>query len=191
LALQNFSEMPEDELLSLLVEGNRSAFKELYIEYYRKIYAYALKFTKSAQLAEDIAQEVFLKVWEKRHTMRDIRYFKGFLFTVCKNITLNILTRAAREIKIKSLILNGAQKFHVDPESTFQNGEYESLLNKAIEQLPPQRKLIYRLVKCEGKSYEEVAEQLGITTGTVNDHIVKATRSIRDYLLWFNITITL
>ena len=183
--------MPEDELLSLLVEGNRSAFKELYIEYYRKIYAYALKFTKSAQLAEDIAQEVFLKVWEKRHTMRDIRYFKGFLFTVCKNITLNVLTRAAREIKIKSLILNGAQKFHVDPESTFQNGEYESLLNKAIEQLPPQRKLIYRLVKCEGKSYEEVAEQLGITTGTVNDHIVKATRSIRDYLLWFNITITL
>jgi RNA polymerase sigma-70 factor (family 1) len=189
--LQNYSELPEDELLSLLSEGNRSAFKQLYIDYYRKIYAYALKFTKSTELAEDIAQEVFLKVWEKRDKFSDIRHFRGFLFAVCKNITLNVLTRAAREIKIKSLILTGAQKFHVDTENHFQSEEYEMLLNKAIEQLPPQRKLIYKLVKTEGKTYDEVAKQLGISIGTVNDHIVKATRSIKDYLAWYNITLSI
>ncbi|WP_171036472.1 RNA polymerase sigma factor [Dyadobacter sediminis] len=191
LTLYNYSEMPEDELLSLLIEGNRPAFKQLYLDYYRKIFAYALKFTKSIELSEDITQEVFLKVWEKRENLRNIKYFKAYLYAICKNITLNVLTRAAREINIKSLILIGCEKFHEDTETTFQNEEYDTLLNKAIEQLPPQRKVIYTLVKTEGKSYEETAEQLGITAGTVNDHIVKATRSIKEYLLWYNITLTI
>ncbi|WP_161597131.1 RNA polymerase sigma factor [Dyadobacter flavalbus] len=177
--------------MSLLIEGNRPAFRQLYLDYYRKIFAYAFKFTKSVELSQDITQEVFLKVWEKRENLRNIKYFKAYLYAVCKNITLNVLTRAAREIKIKSLILTGCEKFHVDTETTFQNEEYDTLLNKAIQQLPSQRKLIYTLIKTEGKSYDEVADQLGITTGTINDHIVKATRSIKEYLLWYNITLTI
>jgi RNA polymerase sigma factor (sigma-70 family) len=68
-----------------------------------------------------------------------------------------------------------------------QHEEYETLLHEAIEMLPPRRRLIFRLCKIEGKSYVEAASQLGITSGTVNDHIVKATRSIVSYLKRHNI----
>lgn len=187
--LQNEPDFREDELLALLATGDRPAFKQLYKAYYSKIYAYALKFTKSAFLAEDIAQDVFLKIWENRDSLRDVKFFKGYLFTICKNMTLSMLSRAAREVKIRDLILAGAMQFHSDTEFKIQNEEYERLLNQAIESLPPQRKLIFRLCKIEGKCYEEAAEQLAISPGTVNDHIVKATRAIRAYFKRYNISL--
>jgi RNA polymerase sigma-70 factor (ECF subfamily) len=187
--LQKYSDCSDDELLSLLTESNRLAFKQLYISHYRSIFAYALKFTKSADLAEDIAQDVFLKIWENRETLSEVRHFKSYLFTTCKNMTLNLLARASRETKIMDQVIYGAQKFHLDTENKLQQQEYERLLHEAIEQLPPQRKLIFRLCKIEGKSYEEVAAQMGISAGTINDHIVKGTKSVREYLRRYNISL--
>lgn len=188
--LQKYSHFSEEELLPLLSEGDRLAFKQLYTSHYRGIFSYALKFTKSTDLAEDIVQDVFLKIWENRETLSEICHFKSYLFTVCRNMTLNLLTRASREARIMELILHGAQKFHVDTDTKLQQQEYDRLFQEAIEQLPPQRKLIFRLCKIEGKSYDEVAAQMGVTPGTVNDHIVKGTRSVKDYLRRYNITLT-
>jgi RNA polymerase sigma-70 factor (family 1) len=187
--LQTNPDFQEEELLALLVASNRPAFKQLYVAYYRKIYAYALKFTKSTFLAEDITQDVFLKIWENRESLKDVKFFKGYLFTICKNRVLTMLSRAAHEVKIKDLIVAGTAHFHSDTEFKIQNEEYERLLNQAIESLPPQRKLIFKLCKIEGKCYDEVATQLGISAGTVNDHIVKATRAIREYLKRYNISL--
>jgi RNA polymerase sigma-70 factor (family 1) len=187
--LQDFSKCSEAELLVLLQEGSRGAFKTIYLSYYNKIYVYALKFTKSTDLAEDIAQDVFIKVWENRQSLTEITFFRGYLFTICKNQTLNLLSRAATEARIKTSILSAFAGFHSDDENKIQSAEYERLLNEAIEHLPPKRKEIFRLCKVEGLSYEEAAGRLGITTGTVNDHIVKATRSVREYLLKYDITL--
>ncbi|MGG7663291.1 RNA polymerase sigma factor [Dyadobacter sp. BHUBP1] len=187
--MQKYSHLPEEELLSLLTNGDRLAFKQLYIHHYRSIFSYALRFTKSAELAEDITQDTFLKIWESREMLAGVRYFKGYLYAICRNMTLNLLARASREANIMDQIIQGAQHFHSDSEAQLEQQEYEKLLHEAIEQLPPQRRIIFRLCKIDGKSYEEVAAQMGITTGTVNDHIVKGTRSVKDYLRRYNITL--
>lgn len=187
--LHRYSHLPEEELLPLLTEGDRLAFKQLYTSYYRSIFGHALKFTKSADLAEDIVQDVFLKIWENRAMLSEVQHFKSYLFAICKNMTLNLLARASREAKIMEQIIYGAQKFHLDSENKLQQLEYEKLLLEAIEQLPPQRRLIFRLCKIDGKSYEEVAAQLGVTTGTINDHIVKGNRSVKEYLRRYNLTL--
>jgi RNA polymerase sigma factor (sigma-70 family) len=104
-------------------------------------------------------------------------------------MTLNVLARSSRETKIMEQVIYGAQKFNLDTENELQQQEYERLLQEAIEQLPPQRKLIFKLCKIEGKSYDEVAAQMGISAGTINDHIVKGTKSVREYLRRYNISL--
>ncbi|MCF0070968.1 RNA polymerase sigma-70 factor [Dyadobacter sp. CY261] len=189
--MQTFSEYSEEELLSLLTESNRTAFKQLYVSNYRVVFGYALKFIKSIPLAEDITQEVFLKIWENRETLPEIRHFKSYLLAICKNISLNFLARASRDIKLREQIVRAAEQSHEDTEHGLQLEAYETLLQEAIELLPPQRRLIFKLCKIEGKSYMEAALQLGIGAGTVNDHIVKGTRSIVAYLKKHNITLVL
>jgi RNA polymerase sigma-70 factor (family 1) len=169
--------------MALMIEGDASAFETLYRFYFTKIYTYALTFVKSTELAEDIAQDVFIKIWENRENMQEVRSFKAYLFAICKNATLTLLTRAARETKVKELILRGASRFYMDQELYIHNQENRELLEKAISQLPPKRQQIFRLCKLEGKTYDEVAEKLHISPGTINDHIVKATRQIRAFLL--------
>jgi RNA polymerase sigma-70 factor (family 1) len=179
--LPHYPHLTEEELLARLAKSDRQAFKQLYVKHYRKIYAYAFKFTRCADIAEDIAQDVFLKVWENRKNMEDVKFLIAYLFKICKNITLNALAKTAREEKIKELFLTGSSFFQIDNESVTRDEEYEKLLTMAIEQLPCQRKQVFRFCKIEGKTYQEVAAILGISTGTINDHIVKATRSIRNY----------
>ena len=187
LAEQDFSKQAEDELGVLFADDNRAAFKQLYISYYSRLYAYTLKFVKSSELAEDIVQEVFLKLWEGRHKLTEVNSFRSYLFTICKNTTLSYLSRAAVERDIKNKIIAAAPTHHSDTEHTILYNEFEEVLYQAIEQLPPQRRQIFTLCKLEGKTYEEVANHLGISPGTVNDHIVKATKSIREFLLPYNI----
>lgn len=187
--MQRYSHLTEEELLSLLTEGDRLAFQQLYIAHYRSIFSHALKFTKSTDLAEDITQDVFLKIWESKEMLGGVRHFRSYLLAVCKNMTLNLLARASREASIMDQIVYGAKQFHRDSETQLEQQEYEKLLHEAIEQLPPQRRVIFRLCKIDGKSYEEVATRMGISTGTVNDHIVKGTRAVKEYLRRHNITL--
>ncbi|WP_051350017.1 RNA polymerase sigma factor [Dyadobacter alkalitolerans] len=184
-----YSEYSEEKVLTLLASGDKGAFKWIYFTYFPRIFSYARKFTRSADLAEDIAQDVFLKVWENRADFLEIRYLEGYLFTICKNTTLNVLSRAARETRIYNLIMATIPHAHTSTENEIQTAEYEMLLSQAIERLPSQRKKIFQLCKIEGKSYEHVARELGVSTGTVNDHIVKATRSVRSYLMRYDIAL--
>lgn len=170
------------------MRGDRLAFKQLYLSHYRAIFGHAVKFTRSAVLAEDIVQDVFLKIWENRDTMGQVRHFRSYLFTICKNMTLNMLARASREAAIMEQMLQGTQP-HPDTETQLDQQEYERLLHEAIDQLPPQRRAIFRMCKLEGKSYDEAAAQMGVTAGTINDHIVKGTRAVKAYLRKYNINL--
>lgn len=184
-----YSELSEENLLHLLAGGDKAAFKWIYVNCYPRIFSYARKFCRSADLAEDIAQDVFLKLWENRAGLTAVHYLEGYLFTICKNTTLKMLSRAARETRISNLILATVATVHSDTENDMQTAEYEMLLNRAIDRLPARRRKIFRLCKIEGRSYEQVAAELGVSTGTVNDHIVKATRSVRAYLLRYDVAL--
>jgi RNA polymerase sigma-70 factor (ECF subfamily) len=145
------------------------------------VYSFSYKFLKSKQLAQDCTQLAFIKIWERRDQLNCDLNFKSYLFTICKNSILKTIEKTARENKFKELVMQEYAN-----EGRHENSELEHLekvAQEALEQLPPQRQLIFKLCKIEGQSYNEVALNLGISNGTVRDHMFKASKSIKRFLL--------
>ena len=175
--------LEEDKLLvEALIHGDANSFKRLYDKHHGNLYRYALKFVKSEELAKEIVHDVFLKIWEKRATLNSELSFIGFLLKVCKNYTLNVLVKLARENAFKKEIARHITYSHNETENDILYADYEKFALAAINLLPPQRQAIYKMCRIEGKSYDEAAESFGISKGTVRDHMLKAGRSIKEYL---------
>lgn len=172
----------EIQLLEKLIQGSEAAFKQIYVLYYTKLYRLALKFVKSEELAKEIVQDIFVKVWEHRHTINKELSFAAFIYKIAHNHIFNILKRASMEVSVKKKIMEAAEIASNQTENVVIAAEYESLAIDAIQQLPPQRKLVFQLCRIEGKTYEEVALALGISKSTVRDHMVKAIKYIKEYL---------
>ena len=173
----------EHELLSRLKAGDKLAFARLYELYSRPLYLNLLKLLKTEQVAEEILQSIFFIVWEKRETITINHSIKGYLFRIAENKVHDFFRKLKRDRKLYDHILEISCGEYEDMEIKILHSEETALLNKAIENLPPQRKEVFNLCKLEGKSYLEVSRQLGISASTINDHIVKATRAVRDFIV--------
>lgn len=173
----------EDKLLvEGLILGDEHSFRCVYDKYHSNLYRYALKFVKSDELAKEVVHDVFLKVWEKRISLNSDLSLKYYLIKVCKNHVLNILAKSARENIFKKEILYHRDFLDNNTEDSILYADYEKFANEAIARLPPQRQAIFKMCRMEGKSYQEAADNFGISKGTVRDHMLKAGRSIRKYL---------
>lgn len=169
-------------LLRQIATGDEVAFRALYDQYRNKIYSLGMYLTRSPYLSEEIVQDVFMKVWEKREDLESIEYFNAWLRTVARNICLNHL----RSIAIQHLGLEAlaGRRDGAAPMTEYDvlNREYEKLLQEAIELLPPQRQRVYQLSRQLGMQQDEIARELGISVFTVKEHRKLALRSIKSYL---------
>jgi len=172
----------EATLLQQLQKGNELAFVQLYQKYHAALYLFALRFLHVEMLAKDVVHDVFVKVWDNRADLAAVTSFKSYLFTACKNHILNVLDRAAKEAHIKQEIAKQMSTMEPSVEIAWFVAEQEALLQQAIAQLPPKRREIFTLCRLEGKSYEEVAKIMEISVSTVNDHMVKAMKTLKIYL---------
>ncbi len=167
----------------LLIENIRkhdtSAFNEMYTYYFPAVYSFSYKFLKSKELAQDCTQLTFIKVWEVREQLNSDLNFKSYLFTICKNCVLKTVEKAVRENKFKEKVL---QEYRSERNEISDTSDLEKVAQDALDQLPPQRQLVFKLCKIEGFSYEDTAVNLGISSGTVRDHMFKASKSIKRYL---------
>ena len=172
----------EHELLSQLKAGDKLAFARLYELYSRPLYFNLLKLLKTEQAAEEILQNIFFIVWEKRETITINQSIRGYLFRIAENKVHDFFRKLKRNRKLYDYIQEVSCGEYEDVEIKILHSEETALLNKAIENLPPQRKEVFYLCKMEGKSYLEVSRLLGISASTINDHIVKANRAVRDFI---------
>lgn len=163
-----------------LREGNKQAFDLIYQRYSVRLYGNLLKLTRSTSEAEDVLQEVFLKVWNNRANIDPERSFRSYLFKIAENKIYDFFRQAAKDRR-RAAHLYAAVSTEPFPIEGLLEEEKIGLLQKAIESLPQQRQQVFRLCKLEGKTYKEVSEMLGISVSTISDHIVKATKSIRNY----------
>ncbi|ACU06204.1 RNA polymerase sigma factor [Pedobacter heparinus] len=177
------STIGEIELLEKLKQQDRAAFSQLYNLYVKKIYAYALGILKSPVLAEDVTQDTFVKLWEHAASVRTDRSVQGFLFTIARNLALNILKQASRETWISDELFGHALDQSEDGLQYTERRQTGEFIGKAIAQLPPQRRLIYDLCRNYGYSYKQAAEKLGIKDSTVNSQMVKALKTIKDFMV--------
>lgn len=172
----------EKELLTRFGQGDELAFRALYVHFQGKIFAFALKHTKSEQIAREVLQSVFIKLWEKRAQVRPDDNFEGYLVRITHNHILNMMRDAGRDrAKIKRA-WTLMQEMHDNPETDLIAKELSAVYQRAIEALPPQKKIIYRLRHQEGLSHAAIAEQLNISPLTVKKHMVEASRMIRAFI---------
>ena len=166
-----------------LAEGDEDAFVTLYNKYHRKIYYTALKMTQSEDLAQDVAQNVFLKVWETRASLNPKQNFAAYISVICRNAVFDMFKKASHEETIKKELQQFAEISDSSQDDNDFYKTYTNLLDNAVAELPPQRRMIFELCKLREKTYDEVARKMNISRSTVQDHIVKANKFIREYLL--------
>jgi RNA polymerase sigma-70 factor (family 1) len=162
-------------LLHRTASGDTDAFARLFNLHRDKLYSFILGMSNSVQQAEDVVQDVFLKVWELRAELSTIDNFSAYLFRMSHNHCLNILKRKAREAAILSDIPTSSTSTY-DP---VLYRETEQQMREAIAELPAQQKLVFTLSRDVGLSQHEISQQLHITIPTVKSHMTQALRFLR------------
>ena len=178
--MRNANTCDEQELVMRLRDGDYLAFDTLYGKYALHVARKIKKLVKLPEVTEELHQEIFLRVWEQRRSLRPENPFLPFLLHIARNISIDYFRKAARSKQFKIRILESFAELHSDVEERIVFNESQAAINKAIEKLPPQRLKIFTLCKLEGKSYEEAAATSGISLSTVKDHMHRAMRFLRD-----------
>lgn len=172
----------DSALVARLQRNDVSAFDALYWKYHQAVYRNILKFTKDPVIAEDILQEVFTKLWEKRFDIDPAQSVAGWVFVISFNISVNHTRKKLREQTTRNKLFT-ADPFHEDSlPAANRYEEQHLLLEQAIEQLSPQKKKIVTLCKLQGKTYEEAACELSISRHTVKEHLSAAMVNLNEYV---------
>jgi len=187
-----FSSGNEDTLLlSLVSRGNEEAFRKLFDRFSGIVYHKAFHILKSPVLAEDVIQEVFIKLWLNRTKMEEIRDIKAYLSILTRNHIFNMLRKQAYH---DQLVEELSQDRHADTATALETLAIKDLHERIIQivtTLPPQRKRVYELSRSEGLKNEEIARTLGISAETVKKHLSEAMKTLRNKLSGFRMMIFL
>ena len=181
ICLFNTPQYDEKELLLRVTAGDAGAFSTLFYRYHQELAAYVLRLTRSLCLTEEIVQEAFMKVWIRRATLTDVKDFRSWLFTICRNHTFNCLRDLARNtLKQQAWITQVLSQAHSNEEPDHE--QYYTLIEEAVGHLSPQQQKIYLLSRKEGLRYEDIARQLQLSRNTVKRHMSLALHAIETYV---------
>lgn len=170
-----------DEALVLLkvVRGDQDAFRVVFDRYRDKVYFFALKLVHQPSQAEEIVQDVFLKIWVNRQSLANVQNFDNYLCTITRNHAFNILKRCAHEKQITAELNRQSSTNDISTENIILQHDYERILLQAVEKLPPQQKLVYIMSREKGLKRAEIARELNISPETVKAHMYAALKFIR------------
>lgn len=171
----------EQHVLHRLKVGDIDAFNATYWQYHGAIYRNILRFTKNEDTAADLLQDVFVKLWEKRDTLQPGKSISGLLFVISYHLTVNHSKKALRELLAKSELSLHQSVVDSSEEASDLESQHE-LLERAIAGLTEQKQLVFTRCKLEGKSYGEVARELGISKHTVKEHLSIAMKTVKTYI---------
>ncbi|TDS14678.1 RNA polymerase sigma factor [Sphingobacterium paludis] len=172
----------EKHLLYAIAKGDERAFEALYDTYFRQIYHFVLGYVKSPNLADDIVQEIFVKVWEKRETLASVELFKPYLYVMAKNQTLNQLRSISRSKASQQELLQHYVFSERSTENMIQNKEYQAFINNAFQQLSPAAQKVFSLCREAQMSYEDVAKEMGFSRHAVKKYMMQAMKTFRQLL---------
>ncbi len=171
----------DSELVSLLRIGSSVAFRVLLDRYSSKLYRFSLSYLKSRCDAEEIVQEVFLKIWKIREELSPDKSFDSFLFTIAKNGILNTIRKEkSQKAYLNYSVLYPEKNVLIDEELNFH--ELERAYQQAVNQLSPKRREIFKLSREKFLSNAEIADHLGISVKTVENQMTSALTGIRHAL---------
>jgi len=180
--MESFSTFDEKALLFQVADGDEKAFTRLFERYSDVTYGFAIAYTKTAESAEEVVQEIFLKLWLKREKLRDIQHFPDHLFIITRNHIIDFLRKNLREKKYQQQLVRHFREVSITPEQQLIFKESGEMIERAVAMLPPQQQAIYRLRRNEGLPLDEIAFMMNLSRLTVRNHLNKALGAIRAHL---------
>lgn len=171
----------DQNILNGIKAGDVASFKTLFHDYYPMLCHFAEKNGLKLDVAEDIVQDLFVKLWENRNSIAISSSIKSYLFQSTRNQCLNYLKRGEVKRKFEEYVL------HLHPDYYYNEAIEEEELNyfiyKAVESLPPKCREVFQLSRFEEKSNDKISQEMGISSKTVNNQIGKAVKIIRQFLI--------
>ena len=163
-----------------LAEGHESAFIEVYNRYAASVKRFILQYIKSPDLADDLSQEIFIKLWENRFQLGKIQSLKPYLFIMVRNHTLNTLKRASREEVLLSELVRHYPVARNDFGDELLLKDYTKRLRIILESMPARTREVFYLCRECQKPYDEVAGLLGISRNAVKKHMMRSMKTFRE-----------
>ena len=180
--MTNIPPTEEKILLSRLREGDEHAFTVLYRSYVNMVFRRIKRVVHVHDIAEELTQDVFYYIWAQRQKIQPDTPFVAVVIQSAKSIAINFYQKAIREHELReALIIAGSEAYNPVEEEVLYN-ETQALITAVVAKLPPQRQLVFTKCKLEGRRYEDVAAELGVSVGTIKDHMAKAMRFIKQEL---------
>lgn len=171
----------EQELLAKIAGGDEHAFGIIF-DYYRKyVYSFGLKISKSDEVAKEIVQDIFLKVWFGRERLVNIENFGAYVNVLSRNHSFNLLRQEAQARNAEQDIRLSISKNDLGTQEQLDYRETIRVLKQALETLPEQQKIVYTLCHLDGLKYEEAAKKMNISSATVHYHMKLALAAIREH----------
>jgi RNA polymerase sigma-70 factor (ECF subfamily) len=168
--------------------GNLQAFEKLFREYYQMLCRYAVRLVDDADTAEEIIQDLFYTLWEKRTELKINTSVKSYLFSAAHNRCLKFIQHHAVEQKYRNYFLKNGSEIDSEPNDSVNVAEIQQIINQTLDNLPERCSRIFRLNRFEGLKYFEIAEKLSISVKTVEANMGKALRVLRrnlkDFVEW-------
>lgn len=169
----------EHELLLRVAGGEEPAFRILFDRYKNRVFGYAYAMTHSHDMAEEIAQEIFIKLWQRRDLLAQVQNADAYIFTMVRHRCIHFLQKTLADKKGLQQLADRMQYLSVSNEEQTIESEYRALLQRAVSGLSPQRKQVFQLSRGKGMSLEEIAIHLGLSRNTVKNHLVEALKQVK------------
>jgi RNA polymerase sigma-70 factor, ECF subfamily len=170
----------EDKILVVRVKNDdQMAFQQLFEKYAERIYYFSMRYIKNKEEAEEIAQEVFVRVWLRRHDLKEELSFCSYIFMIAKNALIDTIRRKQKETIFQDNIKPNTELYSSSSNDSMEYKELSTLIDKSISELPLKRKQIYQLSRDEGLTYKQIAEKLNISIKTVETHMRLALQQLK------------
>ncbi len=169
----------EFDCVNKIRKGDECAFRDLFKAYYQRLVNYARRYVHDTDIAENIVEDVFLKIWNDRKKLHIAISLQAYLFKAVRNHSLNYVKRLKLEHKMISDLAYSPNRIET-PEEHFIEKEMHQQIQQAISELPERSRTVFTMHRYDNLKYSEIAEILDISVGTVETHMVRALRSLRD-----------
>ncbi len=172
----------DENAIRQLITGDESVFTAVYELYSEKVYRLAYRFLKDKEQSEEIVQETFIKFWLGRDNLDPQGDLWLYLYVISKRLSLNALRKIGRSSVLIDKLLRQISDLQNSTEESIITHDLEHYIEKAIDKLPYQQQVVFKLSRIEGLSHKQIAEQLQISPNTVKNHMVEALKTLKKHL---------
>ncbi|MBU2916161.1 RNA polymerase sigma-70 factor [Reichenbachiella agariperforans] len=186
-------QLTEEDILAKIGNDDRAAFEQVFRNYYTELSRFCLKYVRDEFAAEELVQEVFINIWERRHTLSVNTSVKAYLYTAVRNRSFNYLKlqmpKELRKVDVEGVV--DLSDVAENREEAWVMDELRVYVQQAIDTLPPKCQTIFNLSRNAGMTYKEIAEELDLSVKTVENQIGHALRKLREQLnpIWDKIIV--